>query len=416
MENKKRHKIVNIGSFGNTEITPSHHNTRNIYGIENWKVFGADNLWPQAVAFLNRKSNVHRGIINKKTLYITGRGFTTENKDLENYLKSVNADGEHFREVFRKLNFDDQSNGNAWLEVVTNSKGQFLNLYHHDYTTCRLGNKKDLGYVLLHSNWAKVSQSKDKIKRVPLYPNFEDTEGDGNIRSMIHFKDYEPEFVDYGLPQWIAGMGVSAIAYKTDKWNISRLDNNFNSSGVLLVEGEFDSDQEAQDLKDTFKKEFTGEGNTGKIMFIAKNPGGENTEFISFNANTDSDWSNLHTQSTNDLVIAHGWYRALSGIADNTGFDTDRILNEYNIALQEVILDRQEYFLNPIKAVITDILGIPTDDLDVVNKPPLSAKPDYMKIWEARKADGLDYDEEDPAQQEYLANISKSPTISINGQ
>lgn len=416
MENKKRHKIVNIGSFGNTEITPSHHNTRNIYGIENWKVFGADNLWPQAVAFLNRKSNVHRGIINKKTLYITGRGFTTENKDLENYLKSVNADGEHFREVFRKLNFDDQSNGNAWLEVVTNSKGQFLNLYHHDYTTCRLGNKKDLGYVLLHSNWAKVSQSKDKIKRVPLYPNFEDTEGYGNIRSMIHFKDYEPEFVDYGLPQWIAGMGVSAIAYKTDKWNISRLDNNFNSSGVLLVEGEFDSDQEAQDLKDTFKKEFTGEGNTGKIMFIAKNPGGENTEFISFNANTDSDWSNLHTQSTNDLVIAHGWYRALSGIADNTGFDTDRILNEYNIALQEVILDRQEYFLNPIKAVITDILGIPTDDLDVVNKPPLSAKPGYMKIWEARKADGLDYDEDDPAQQEYLANISKSPTISINGQ
>lgn len=406
---------MNLGTIGSEEISPSHQNTKNQYGLDDWKVFGGDNLWPQAVAFLNRKSNVHRGILNKKTLYITGKGFSTENTELQNLLSNVNAEGEDFREVFRKLNFDDQSNGNAWLEVVTNRNGQFLNLYHHDYTTCRLGNKKERGYVLLHSDWAKVHRSRDKIKRVPLYPEFEDTEGDGNLRSMVHFKDYEPEFVDYGLPQWIAGMGVSAIAYKTDKWNISRLDNNFNSSGVLLVEGEFENEQEAEDLKAEFQKEFTGEGKTGKVMFIAKGAGGESTEFIPFNQGSDSDWSDLHAQSTSDLVLAHGWYRTLSGISDNTGFDTDRILNEYSIALQEVILDRQEYFLGKIKAIITEILGIPTDDLEVINKPPLSAKPDYMRVWEARKADGLDYDEDDPEQKMFLSNI-KSANLTINGQ
>jgi hypothetical protein len=415
MEHKKKNKIVNIGSFGVQDIKPTHQDTRNRYGIERWKVFGADNLWPQAVAYLNRKSNVHRSIINKKTLYITGRGFTTENKELENYIKNVNADGEHLREVFRKLNFDDQSNGNSWLEAVTNSKGQFLNFYHHDFTTCRLGHKDDLGYVLIHGDWAKVNHTKEKIKRIPLYPNMEDTLDDGNLRSMIHFKDYEPEFVDYGMPQWIAGMDVSAIAYKTDKWNISRLDNNFNGSGVLLVEGEFEDDTEAEDLKSEFKKEFTGDGNTGKIMFIAKNQGGEHTQFIPFNGNSDSDWDKLHTQSTGDIVIAHGWYRSLSGISDNTGFDTDRILNEYNIALQEVILDRQEYFMSKIKTLITNHLRIPTDDLDVINKPPITAKPDYMKVWEARKADGLDYDEEDQAQNVYIANL-KTTKPAINGQ
>lgn len=414
MSKAKKNKIRNIGSFGNVEIKPAHHNTRNIYGIERWKVFGGDNLFPQALAFLNRKSNVHRAIINKKTLYITGKGFSTENEPLADYLKSVNADNEPLREVFRKLNFDDQSSGNAYLEVVTNSRNQFLNLYHHDYTTCRLGNKEDEGYVLIHKDWAKVNRTKNKIKRIPLYPAFEDTEGDGNLRSMIHFKDYEPEFVDYGIPQWIAGMGVSSIAYKTDKWNISRLDNNFNSSGVLMVEGDFDSDEEAEDLKKEFKKEFTGEVNTGKIMFIAKNQGGEHTQFIPFSGGTDSDWSNLHAQSSGDLVIAHGWYRSLSGISDNTGFDTDRILNEYNIALKEVIEDRQEYFLGTIRKLITDHLGFPTDDLEVINRPPLTAKPDYMRVWEARKADGLDYDENDPAQQVYLANI-KTPNLTING-
>ena len=52
---------------------------------------------------------------------------------------------------------------------------------------------------------------------------------------MIHYKDYEPTFEHYGVPPYIAGFNVSAIAYKTDKWNISRLDNSFQLSGVTTV-------------------------------------------------------------------------------------------------------------------------------------------------------------------------------------
>ena len=45
--------------------------------------------------------------------------------------------------------------------------------------------------------------------------------------------------------------------------------------------------------------------------------------------------------------------------------------------------------------------------LEFINKSPITEKPIYMKIWEARKADGLEYDESDPAQQVFLANIAK---------
>ena len=31
-----------------------------------------------------------------------------------------------------------------------------------------------------------------------------------------------------------------------------------------------------------------------------------------------------------------------------------------------------------------------------------------MMVWEARKADGLDYDENDPKQQVFLANLKQS--------
>ena len=37
-----------------------------------------------------------------------------------------------------------------------------------------------------------------------------------------------------------------------------------------------------------------------------------------------------------------------------------------------------------------------------------------MKVWEARKADGLEYDEEDERQQLYLSEITKYNVTKIN--
>jgi hypothetical protein len=215
---------------------------------------------------------------------------------------------------------------------------------------------------------------------------------------------------------WVAGLNVSAIAYKTDKWNVSRLDNSFNPSGVLIVSGEFSTDEEYEDFKDDFETNYTGEGNTGKILMLAQKPGQNpdaGTRFVTTSQGADGDWQALHNQSTGDLIIAHNWYRALTGISDNTGFDTNRVLNEYEVALNTVILDEQDVFLNVFKRVLNDVLRVDGSTLAFVNRPPATSKPSYMRIWEARKADGLDYDENDELQQIYLANITAAKTITI---
>lgn len=412
MEAKKETKPVVFSVSGN-RITPGDEFIRPAeiapgasLRSQNWHFFGHDNLFPQALAYLNRKSPVHRGIINSRRRYITGSGFTTEDATLENYLTTVNAQNETLRHIYGRLVLDKVSSGNAYIEIVTNRQRQFINIYHHDYTNCRVGRKNEEGYILLHPNWAKAPLEKSKIKRIPKYPEFEDTEGDGNLRSILSITDYEPEFKIYGIPDWIAGIGVSAIAYKTDKWNISRLDNSFNSSGVFVVDGDFNSDAEAEELKEEVKKQYTGEGNTGKIVFIAKNLGGGSTSFTPIQTNNEGDWSDLHRQSGEDLIIAHGWFRALTGYVDNSGFDTDRILNEWEIAVNTVIPEFQNSILDPLKKVLQDVGGMDASTLSVVNKPPIRKKPGYMFIWEARKADGLDYDPEDEKQQGYVANIS----------
>ena len=56
-------------------------------------------------------------------------------------------------------------------------------------------------------------------------------------------------FEHYGVPPYIAGFGVSAIAYKTDRWNISRLDNSFQLSGVMMLDSTMDDEAQAERIR-----------------------------------------------------------------------------------------------------------------------------------------------------------------------
>ena len=97
-----------------------------------------------------------------------------------------------------------------------------------------------------------------------------------------------------------------------------------------------------------------------------------------------------------------------------SGFNSDRILHEYEIALNTVILGEQAELMEPIREVLENMAGIDTSSLQIINRPPITLKPSYMMVWEARKADGLDYDENDPKQQVFLANLKQSKNGTDN--
>jgi hypothetical protein len=220
-------------------------------------------------------------------------------------------------------------------------------------------------------------------------------------------------FSHYGVPPYIAGLGVSSIAYKTDDWNISRLDNSFQLSGVMLLDGGVDSEEQAAELMAAAQKRFAGQ--PGQVMFMVKECDESDTSrFIPITSSNEGDWKALHEQATSDIVVAHSWFRSLSGLDYGGGFSSERILHEYEVALNTVILGEQAELMEPIKAAIEAVLGEDATSLEVVNRPPSRSKPLYMKVWEARKADGLDYDPEDPTQQLYVSQVTKYGLQSVD--
>ncbi len=373
-----------------------------------WR-WGDDNLFPEALALLSRRSTIHRRIINDKADYISGKGLICDERQplLRQLISKANGQGESLRCVLNKLAFDKSLFGNAFLEVVTDSRRSFLSLCHQDASRCRLA--KDGTHVLLHHDWRAFDAK--EARSLPLWPLLEE-QADGTVRSMIHYKDYEPMFEHYGVPPYIAGLDVSAIAYKTDRWNISRLDNSFQLSGVMMIDSAMDSEAEADALIRTAERKFAGR--PGQVMFVVKEGSeNDNSRFIPIASQNEGDWNALHDQAVSDIVVAHSWFRTLSGLDYGSGFSADRILHEYEVALNTVILGEQDELLEPVRRAIETLLRVDPSSMQIINRPPTRSKPIYMKVWEARKADGLDYDPDDPQQQYFLAQITKYNITSI---
>ncbi|MBQ8864233.1 MAG: phage portal protein [Rikenellaceae bacterium] len=366
-----------------------------------WR-WGSDNLLPDALALVARNSTVHRRIINDKADYISGKGVTWDENlpQLGVLVTHINGSGESLRQLLNKVAFDKTLFGNAFIEVVTDTSGSFLSLYHLDASKVRLA--RDSQHILLHHSWNSFTPS--EAVSLPLYPLFEPRQ-DGTQRSVIRYAGYEPMFSHYGVPDYIAGLNASAIVYKTDRWNICRLDNSFQLSGVMLLDGVVDGEQQAADITRLAERKFGG--TPGQVMFIMRDSSeGDNSRFIPLNNSSEGDWRELHDQATADIVVAHSWFRALSGLDFSAGFSSERIIQEYELALNTIILSEQADIMEPIRAVIERVMGVCAQSLTIVNHPPTQSRPAYMKVWEARRAEGLDYDESDPTQNIYLAQLS----------
>ncbi len=387
---------------------PHFARTRATFGDGKYWSWGDDNLFPSALSVMSRRSATHRRVINDKADYIAGKGVACDAQIpvLESFVNHANSNGESLRQIISKLAFDKILFGNAFLEVVRSADGKSLSFFHHDASRCRLST--DNKHVVIHHDWSRFKAK--EATTVSLYPQFEES-ADGTLRAMIHYKDYEPMFEHYGVPAYIAGLNVASIAYKTDRWNISRLDNSFQMSGVMLLDNAVDSEEEADEVIRTAQRKFGGK--PGQVLFVIKDGSdNDNSKFIPISSDNDGDWKELHDQAVSDIVVAHSWFRALSGLDYDTDFSSDRILYEYEVALNTVILGEQSEMLEPIRDAISSSLSIDTSSLEIVNRPPTRSKPVYMKIWEARKADGLDYDTEDPKQQLFLAEITQSSNTS----
>jgi hypothetical protein len=325
----------------------------------NWKDYvplGDDNSLPRQLIKLAREVPVHRAILNSKTNYILGQGIQSSDPGTQQFLRYPNNQKEPFWYLLKKLVFDYLTFGNCYYELVTNKKKAFAFLYHQDATRVRM--HVDGKQALIHSNWDHFKGMNDEhLQVVSLFPSASKGK-DGLYHSLVQIKDYEPEFYFYGIPSYFAGVRNVIIAGLTNIWNQARLESSFASAGLLIIPG-VNSDEAADELDKLFK-EYKGalgtKANEIIIQYLSDlGPGinAQEAKFIEFAKQVEGNWINLHKQAEISLITIHNWFKTLTPYSDEKGtYESDRILNEYEVAMSTVIQPVQEIFIYSLTSTL----------------------------------------------------------------
>ena len=363
---RKTAKKSNTFEFGvfDLAIPPNITEPKNIKDVNTkWIPFGNDNLFPQYLAELKRKSSTQRSVLAQKTVFTSGAKFVCRDESLKDFIKDVNSDKESLRDVFKKLADDYYTFGNAYMECVKYDGG--VNLYHIDATTVRVAKSKKEIYV--NSDWCKYWNQEDKMSRIPIYPRV------AHNKFVIHFKDYEPTFNYYGLPDYVAALEHIAVDYEIGKWNHTKFLNGFQPSAIVEINGDM-GEEEAQKMVTEAQKKFVGEGNNGKILFIVKNGDTAPANVQIIKDDQDGSWLDLQQITDQNIITANRWQPSLSGIVssgkmNNTGSE---IRIAYDLVMTTVIRDTSELLLNGIRTVLYNEMGYDPKDITIHYEPPIS--------------------------------------------
>jgi capsid portal protein len=192
-------------------------------------------------------------------------------------------------------------------------------------------------------------------------------------RFIIHFKDYEPTFNFYGLPDYVAALEHVAVDYEIGKWNHTKFQNGFQPSAIVEISGDMGEDEAKKMVKEAQKK-FVGEGNNGKILFIVKNGDTSPANVQIIKDDQEGSWLDLQKITDQNIITAHRWQPSLSGIVssgkmNNTGSE---IRIAYDLCMTTVIKDTSDMLLNGIRAVLFKELDYKPEELMIHFEPPIS--------------------------------------------
>lgn len=330
--------------------------------------FGEDNLFPQFLAEVKRQSPTHRAILGQKKILSMGKEFVSENEVVTKFLADVNQ-GDSMREVYGRIIDDYYSFGNAYMQIVRHEGG--INLFHIDATKCRVS--KDEEHIYIHPDWAKYGTTKKDEVIVPVYPNFE------NNTSIVQFKDYEPTFNYYGLPDFVAGIEWIAIDHELQNYNHTKFKNNFTPSAIVEINGDM-GEEEAEKLVKDAQARWTGKNNNSKILFLVKNGDTSPANITLLTDDKDGSFMDLQRLTSQNIITAHRWQPAMSGIVSSGKLSStgNEIRVAWEMVMGTIIKDVEQLIFGKIQRIIGELTTMDIDDFEIVYEPPVSFLSDIV--------------------------------------
>ncbi len=238
-----------------------------------WRItsYGENNLYPQIMAELYKKSPLTKSAIQVHAEFYTGEGWT-QNKDVQ-----VNRFGQSWDEILRLVAHDLATFTGFALHLNYNGSGQIVEVQHMPFEFPRLGIKNINGvttYCMISSNWEDDAEKHTNFKgidpiRFSLFnPRTAAKETINRGRGQILY--WTPSMFNYPLATFDAVRDSVQTDAEIQTFMLKNIQNGFLGTTIFKIPGGLDS-QGDRDNVEAKVRSLQGSFNANSIV-IAETP------------------------------------------------------------------------------------------------------------------------------------------------
>ena len=277
------------------------------------QTYGNDNLYPQNMRMITNASGTAELCLGRYAKFIEGYGFFSELlADM-----TASADGTKMDDILHYVSQDLARYGGFAVHVNYNVLCQITEVNFVPFENCRLEEADDAGevaHILVHPDWSgKLRQSgksvlvnENNITRYNVFNPVPEVVGkeimnaggidkyNGQVMwcSMCGKNIYPTPIYDAALSEISTDEGLGNIKYRNTR-------NNFLVSCMLIAKkglpdigGDEDKEDDGQIISEDDLRDFQGDTNTGKIMYIELENDEDKPEIVQFPTTTfDKDFA-----------------------------------------------------------------------------------------------------------------------------
>lgn len=379
-------------------------------------MYGLANEYPYYLLNMYKRSAKHNAIVNGKTQYIIGKGWTAKEDaglvaraKAEKFMNNCN-EYEDLNDLTEKLVLDlEIFNGFAVYVTWAKDKKSIARLEHCPMQKVRV-DKNDKMFQVAEWYDAMMIQRFPSGEQVERVPAFDPTNRIG--KQLFYYRCYSPGVEHYPLPQYLGGLAWIEADVEVANFHIQNLKNGFVASTLLNFNNGIPEPEEQLEIERQIRRKFTTTDNAGRIIVnFNDDPAKAPTIQTLVPSDLDKQFEMLNKTIQQEIFVAHNVVNPmLFGVKTEGQLGGRKELVEaYELFKNTYINDRQqkvERMVNYI-ASFNGVEGLLLQPTDPITEQLSEAA--YMQVAtpdEVREKLGLKVDEPDPSQPAEMAEAN----------
>lgn len=289
-----------------------------------------NNKQPQYYEWLYNSSSKHRAIVNRKTLFIQGKGLKAETRGL-NFSEEIALKGFAFKyensDFIRKCALNLVKIGGLSYEVIPDKAGKKITAHYINFGFLRRSKLEYENGRLLPGIWYYTCDwSTRKPEENPDFTEFNEWDWespmDKNKRYIV--VDFDDEINPYPVPEYTAAIPYIAADYEISNFVYNNTKNGFSAGWLVNFYNGEPNDEEKSKIANYWKSRLHGSDNSGEPVLAFNDIGVDGVNITPLNPNGQDDrFINLNKQIREEIFSGHTVDPVVVGLEGNNGFNNN---------------------------------------------------------------------------------------------